>query len=392
MKAIMSKNNLLETEYKNKLAQYLECDPEDIFLYWKGRVALYAILKAMGIQAGDEVIMQAYTCVVVANAVLYLGATPVYVDIDQSTFNMNIYLLEDKITDRTKAIICQNTYGLSSNLEKIMAIAREHNLYTIEDCTHGFGGSYNGKPNGSYCDASFFSTQWSKPFSTGIGGFSVIHQDEIKDKISSLEPHKIKPGTSEIVNLRALYFTRKYVINDLTYWPMVKLYRLLSKNNLVVGSSSGEEIGGTVMPEGYFKDISSCQVKKGINALAGLDEIQALRMKNAIAYTDFLQKNNKNHVDQSFFDNHMFLRYPLFVHDREAFRNAAYQEKIILGEWFDSPLYPINCNMNEWRLDTQSSPVAINTCERVVNLPTEIKDVNKVICFLDRNIANIINR
>ncbi|NMC27277.1 MAG: hypothetical protein GYA42_03935, partial [Syntrophomonadaceae bacterium] len=99
---MMSKREQLEAEYRGRLAQYLECDPADIFLYWKGRVALYAILKAMGIGAGDEVILQAYTCVVVANAIIYLGATPVYVDIDPATYNLNIDLLEDKITDRTK--------------------------------------------------------------------------------------------------------------------------------------------------------------------------------------------------------------------------------------------------------------------------------------------------
>lgn len=387
----MSIKELLATEYKEKLAHCLECEPNQIYLYWKGRVALYAILKAMGVQAGDEVIIQAYTCVVVVNAVLYLGATPVYVDIDQATYNMNFELLENKITDRTKAIICQNTYGLSSNLEKIMAIARDHDIYTVEDCTHGFGGYYNGQPNGSYCDASFFSTQWSKPFSTGIGGFSVIHREGLKELIAEMESHKMKPSRQEIMNLRTLYFTRQYIINDLIYWPMVKLYRLLSRNNLIVGSSSGEEISSTDMPPGYFKDISAYQVEKGLEALKGLDEMQGLRKKNALAYTNFLQGNNKNHVDRALFDNHMFLRYPLLVNDRTAFRNAAYNEKIILGEWFDSPLYPVNSNLEKWKLNTKSAPVAKNACERVVNLPTDIKNVNRVIGFLNRNINNILN-
>lgn len=387
----MDKKTNLEEEYKAELAKYLECNTEDIFLYWKGRVALYAILKAMGIKPGDEVIMQAYTCVVVPNAVLYLGATPIYVDIDQSTFNMNIDLLENKITHRTRAIICQNTYGLSSNLEKIMSLAQKYSLYTVEDCTHGFGGFYNGRPNGSYCDASFFSTQWSKPFSSGIGGFSVIHHKELREGVSRLEADKIEPSTREIMNLKALYFARNHLINDRTYWPMVGLYRLLSKYNLVVGSSSGAELDSTIMPEGYFKNISHCQVDKGLKALSGLKDMNNLREHNAQAYTAFLLSNQKNHVDQACFDNHMFLRYPLLVQNREAFRNAAYRDKIILGEWFDSPLYPVKSQLEAWDLDTQKTSVASKICERVINLPTDINDVSKVIRFLNRNLKHIVS-
>ena len=79
--------NKTESRYKDLLNQYLMSGSESIFLYWKGRVALYAILRAMGVGEGDEVIIQGYTCVVVVNAVIYLGAKPIYVDIDQHTFN-----------------------------------------------------------------------------------------------------------------------------------------------------------------------------------------------------------------------------------------------------------------------------------------------------------------
>ena len=151
----------LEAEYKQVLSTSLGTDIEQIFLYWKGRVALYALLKAMNIKPGDEVIVPAYTCVVVPNAILYLGAIPVYVDIDPGTFNANIDQIKKAITNKTKVIICQNTFGLSSHLEELVAIAKTYNLFTIEDCTHGFGGTYNGKPNGSFCEAALFSTQWN---------------------------------------------------------------------------------------------------------------------------------------------------------------------------------------------------------------------------------------
>lgn len=103
------------------------------FYFFKGRIALYAILKAMGVKAGDEVIIPGFTCVVVPNAVLYLGAKPVYVDIEAHTYNINTKRIEEKITEKTKAIIAQHTFGIPAEMDKILEIAKKHNLYVVED-------------------------------------------------------------------------------------------------------------------------------------------------------------------------------------------------------------------------------------------------------------------
>ena len=372
-----------ESKYRKKINSYLNCGEDNIFFYWKGRVALYALLKAMGVGVGDEVIVQGYTCVVVANSIIYLGATPVYVDIDLNTYNMNIDQLKAKITDKTKVIICQNTYGLSSNLEKIDEIAKEHNLYTLEDCTHGFGGYYNGKPNGTSCNASFFSTQWSKPYTTGLGGFCVVHQDVLRQKLKKINETLINPSFKEVVELKLMYFLRSYIINDFTYWPMIRLYRWLSRRNLVVGSSSGEEIEGTKMPKGFFKKQSNVQFKKGVKSLKKLKNVNQLRKDNAKKYTDVLKKLGKTYVSEALFNNHIFIRYPLLVKDRDKFRELAEKKGIILGEWFESPIYPAYNSYNVWDLDVSDLPNAMWACERIVNLETMKKNVDKDIDFLE---------
>ncbi len=378
-----------EQEYRYEISKWLSCSENDIFFYWKGRVALYALLKAMGVSDGDEVIVQGYTCVVVANAIMYLGATPIYADIDIDTFNMNMNSLKSKISEKTKVIICQNTYGLSSNLETISAIAKEtsekygHPVYTLEDCTHGFGGMYHGKPNGTSCDASFFSTQWSKPYTTGVGGFCVVHKDTLKDRLKQLESEKIIPSFKEVLQLKLMYFVRTYIINDFTYWPMIRLYRWLSRHNLVVGSSSGEEVTGIHMPEGFFKAQSSVQFKKGLKSLKKLKQVNELRKKNAMAYTDYLESIDKNHVNRNLFDDHIFIRYPLLVNDRAKFREEAEKENIILGEWFEDPIYPAYDSLTIWKVNTDELPKAMHVCEHVVNLPTDEKNVNKTIAFLN---------
>lgn len=382
----------IEKQYKKELNKYLHCDEDAIFFYWKGRVALYEILRAMGVGEGDEVLVQGYTCVVVANAIMYLKATPIYADIDKKTFNMNLDSLKSRITEKTKVIICQNTYGLSSNLEELEQIAREygqkygHTIYTIEDCTHGFGGKYHGKSNGVSCDASFFSTQWSKPFTTGVGGFSVIHNADVRAKVKKNQADLVQPGLKEVIELKLMYFIRQYVINDFTYWPMIRLYRWMSRHNLVVGSSSGEEIVGVEMPDGYLKAQSAVQMKKGIKSVKRLDAVNELRRKNAQVYTEFLKKQGKNYVDESLHADHIFIRYPLLVNDREEFRKRAEDAKVILGEWFEAPVYPADASLATWKVDTNVLPVAMDVCEHMVNLPTDEKNVAKVIAFLEKQI------
>ena len=158
---------------KEQLAGYLSTNPNSVFLFWKGRVGLYAILKSLGIKDGDEIILPAFTCVVAVNPITYLGAKPVYVDIDPMTYNMDVSMIERKVTGKTKAILAQNTFGLAADLDGIFEVANRYKLGVIEDCAHGVGGFHKGKPNGTIADASFFSSQWNKPFSTGLGGYAI---------------------------------------------------------------------------------------------------------------------------------------------------------------------------------------------------------------------------
>ena len=380
---------MIEHKYRSGIADILGCDESRIFLYWKGRVALYAILKALQINEGDEVIIPALTCVVVPNAIIYAGLKPVYIDVEEATFNMNTSLIESSITKKTKVIICQNTFGLSSNIEQILLIARKYNLLTVEDCTHGFGGYYNGKPNGSYCDAAFFSTQWNKPFSTGIGGFLVVNNDFLFSKVKELELNKTKPGIGEIGILKFLMIFRKYFINKNTQAILVPFYRFLSKYNFILGSNQGDELNSTEMPKNYFKDISKVQIKEGIKGLNKLKELGFLRLKNATDYTSYLKLNNKNHVKENYFQNHIFLKYPLLVKDRDAFFESARKMRIALGDWFISPLHPVEGELNKWFFDSSKFPIASKLAKNLINLPTDINNNADVIGFLNKNLNNI---
>ncbi len=376
--------NTTELKYKAEIARYLNAAADDIFLYWKGRVALYAILKAMDVHKGDEIVLPAFTCVVVPNAIKYLGANPVYIDIDAQTYNIDLTQLESKITDKTKVIICQNTFGLSSNVERIVEIAQKYKIKTIEDCTHGFGGTYKGKPNGSYCDAAFYSTQWNKPFSTGIGGFALVTDKELKTKLEKVNTN-LEPSTAkDKFSLSVLYFVREKVLTDNRYWQMVKLYRWLSKHKLVQGSSSGTEIESAQMPPHYFKSISSVQIKKGIYNISALDEMLVRRKKNAETYSNYLEKKEKTFVPKNLFNDHSFLKYPFLVKERNEVMRIAEKCKVPLGEWFCSPIHPVRKQFEQWNFRECDFPVATKYSNQILNLPTDVADVTPILRFLEK--------
>ncbi|MDR2979121.1 MAG: aminotransferase class I/II-fold pyridoxal phosphate-dependent enzyme [Bacteroidales bacterium] len=375
----MAKN---EKFYKAELARILQSDPSDIFLYWKGRVALYALLRAMNVGKDDEVIIPAFTCVVVANAVKYLGAKPIYVDIDPATYNMDVNQLEAHISPKTKVIVCQNTFGLSSNLEKIIKIAQVRDVFTIEDCTHGFGGMYTGKPNGTFCDAAFYSTQWNKPFSTGIGGFAISHHKAVKENLLTINNDLIKASVFNNFSLSILYLVREHIMINQFYWMMLKAYRWLSHYNLVQGSSSGQELIGTAMPKNYFKGVSKVQVRKGIKNLRSLPATIEIRKSNAEKYTDYLRKENKNHVAPEWFADHSFLVYPLRVKNRDEVFKIAELRKVPLGDWFCSPLHPVSGQLEQWDLDETKYPNACEISRQIVNLPTNPPSIEPILAFL----------
>jgi perosamine synthetase len=359
------------TEYRGAIGNALGMSPDRIGLFWKGRVALYVILKALGVGPGDEVILPAFTCVVVPNAVLYLGASPVYADIDAATFNIDPASVEHHLTSRTRVILGQNTFGLAPDLDALMAIAAVSRVTVVEDCAHGFGGTYRSLPNGTVADASFFSSQWTKPFSTGIGGFSAVRDPALAAEVREIERGLEQPGGLETVMLRGLLIARRRLLRRAGYWRALRLYRQLSKRNLVVGSSGGEELEGTAMPKAYAKALSEVQAKQGI---AELSEFQAkLDHQRRIAqrYVEGLSDLDIRLPVQPDYASHTFLRFPILANERAKVMARAVERDLSLGDWFVSPVHPVTENLQAWGYELGSNPVAEHVCRHVVNLPTD---------------------
>ncbi len=153
--------------------------------------AMHLALEAIGVAEGDEVITTPYTFASTAEVIVYLGARPVFVDIDPVTLNINPDLLEQAITNKTRAIIPVHIAGYPAEMDAIKAICANRNLRVIEDAAHAFPTRYKGTMVGSISDVTCFSFYATKTITTGEGGMICTESDEIADRCRSMSLHGI---------------------------------------------------------------------------------------------------------------------------------------------------------------------------------------------------------
>ncbi|WP_370688644.1 UDP-4-amino-4,6-dideoxy-N-acetyl-beta-L-altrosamine transaminase [Exiguobacterium sp. LL15] len=156
-----------------------------------GTAALHGACFAAGIQEGDEVITTPMTFAASANCVLYQGGTPVFADIDDSTYNIDPKQIEEKITSKTKAIIPVHFTGQPAELDEIHRLAQEHNLIVIEDAAHALGASYKKKRIGGLSDMTMFSFHPVKHVTSGEGGVITTNDDVYYQKLLQFRSHGI---------------------------------------------------------------------------------------------------------------------------------------------------------------------------------------------------------
>ncbi len=165
------------------------CDCEFGVACANGTVALHLTLATLGLGPGDEVIIPAFTMIATANAVSYTGASPVLVDSEPETWNMDVSLLEEKITPRTRAIIVVHTYGHPAPMDEVNEIAKRHGLYVIEDAAEAHGAEYRSRRAGSLGDAGSFSFYANKIITTGEGGMITTNNAELAEVARRLRDH-----------------------------------------------------------------------------------------------------------------------------------------------------------------------------------------------------------
>lgn len=366
--------------YEMSFSKYLGI--KHTFSFGAGRMAFYAILKALGVKEGDEVILPAYSCVVIPNAIIYCGAKPIYVDIVPGSLNIDTVKIEEKITSQTKAICVQHTFGSFCDMDTVKKIARKYDLKIIEDCAHALGAEYKGKTAGTFGDAAIFTTEQSKIISTGMGGVAVTNDEKIACNIKKIQAKSEfydKKKTRKIV--------RQVFLHNILFHPLIYFFGkyilfMLSKFNIFLDSTSEYEMEG-MRPEKYPVRLSNIQARIGLSQLNRLGNNLEHRRRIASSYREILAKYGfkvPENYENSF--NPSYIRYWFLVEDREKAKKIFRKSGIELGEWFSHPVHPKGTNSDNLFYKEGSNPNAEFITKHNVNLPThpkvKFKDVKRV--------------
>lgn len=173
--------------FEKEFAEY--CGAEYAVAVSNGTVALHLALAALDIKQGDEVIVPDLTFAASVNAIIYTGATPVIVDVDKTTWTISIADIEKNITPKTKAIMPVHLYGHPCHMDEIMALAKKHDLFVVEDAAEAIGAKYKGTHVGTIGDAATFSFFGNKTITTGEGGMVFFKTKEAYEKAMVLRDH-----------------------------------------------------------------------------------------------------------------------------------------------------------------------------------------------------------
>ena len=187
----ISANGKYVNEFERQFAEF--CGVKHAISCANGTVALHLPLLSYGIGPGDEILIPTFTYIATANAIKYCGATPVLVDSEPETWNIDPNKIEEKITPNTKGIIVVHLYGHPVNMDPIMKIAKKHDLFIIEDAAEAHGAEYNDKRVGSIGDVGTFSFFGNKIISTGEGGKITTNDDDLAANMRLLRGQGMDP-------------------------------------------------------------------------------------------------------------------------------------------------------------------------------------------------------
>jgi len=352
-----------------------------------GRVGFYALLRGLDVGSGDEVLVQVPTHIVVPNAIRYTGAQPVFADCRLQDYNMDLDLAKQKISSRTKALVLQHTFGIPADLDKALAIAREHGITVIEDCVHALGSRYNGRPVGSFGQAAFFSTEETKTITSTMGGMVVTDDRQLAERIEAFQASCAWPSA---------WLTARYLFKLILYHVLTEphlhvytraLYELLGRRQPIPGATSAEEQRGA-RPRGYTKRLANAQAAVALRQLLRLDSNIADRRRAAAAYAKQLAPYGFRRPQMVKGAEPVFVRYPVCVENRAAAQRLIAPHAVV-GLWFTSVLEEaVNPVLAGYTAG--SCPIAERVAKELINLPTHSRVRRKDIEHIARALADLM--
>ena len=318
-----------------------------------GTDALVLSLKALGIGEGDEVITTPFTFFATAEAISAVGGVPVFVDVNKDTFNIDVTKIEEKITNKTKAIMPVHIFGQCADMDEINEIAKKHNLYVIEDACQAIGGKYKGKNVGSLGDIACFSFFPTKNLGcAGDGGMIVTNDDNIATIAKALRTHGSGENGQKAYNL--LNNIEEEVksaegSNDTIYNPL-KYY------NYLIGYNTRLDAMQAAILKVKIKEIDNWNAKRREiakiynEALKDTDFVTPICKEDveSVYHMYILQSENREEVLQKLKEANIAtgVYYPVPLHLQKVYKDLGYKEgdmpvsEYLSHRTFAIPVYP----------------------------------------------------
>ncbi|MDD5044674.1 MAG: DegT/DnrJ/EryC1/StrS family aminotransferase [Candidatus Omnitrophica bacterium] len=244
------------------------------------RLGIWAIFKALGYSAGDEVIVSSFNFSVIPDLLRSMGLNPVFVDIDPDTYNINVAGIEKKISPKTKYILITHMYGQPCDLAPILDIAKKYNLKVIEDCAHACGSEYKSKKVGSFGDAACFSFGIGKAMVTFGGGMVTVNSQELYNSIKDIVAGSRMLSGSEAVKKIFLGFILAYSTKKFATYLLYPLNLITD----MLGHDLEELLDKAFLHE---EDFSNYKVKfTNIQASIGIEQLKKIERLNSIRITN----------------------------------------------------------------------------------------------------------
>ena len=369
---------LLEQDFKNNLGV------SSVVSFNSGRSAFLAILESLGLQKGDEILIQAFTCNAVPNPILWSGLKPVYIDCKED-YNMSSVDLEKKITPRSRVVLVQHTFGFPADMDKIQEICTKYNLILLEDCAHALGARYKGRKVGTFGKASFFSFSRDKVISSVYGGMVATNDALLAENMREFQK---KVGYPFL-----LWIFQQLLHPVIMNWGILPLYGIGGKYMLridqylhVLSKAVHKKEKRGVKP-GYFpKALPNALAMLARKQLQKLNRFNSHRRQIAALYAKELLNTNYKMQDIKYQEGNIFLRFPVRQQKAHEIIKKAWRQNLLLGDWYTTPIAPHDTQIQRMGYEWGSCPVAEELAKSTLNLPTHIriaeKEAGKIIQFL----------
>jgi dTDP-4-amino-4,6-dideoxygalactose transaminase len=352
----------------------------ETFLFASGREALLAFLRAAQWQSDDEVIVQAYTCAVVPNAVRAAGLKTIYCDIEKDTLSLDPSAIEPLITPRTRAVICQHTFGIPAPVERLREICDRRGLLLIEDCAHILPDTAGPEDIGKYGDALLLSFGRDKAISGITGGAIILRKHQTPSTDTEESNHRISdnlrttesraPELPQRTVRRLLLYPLLYAFARPLYGLGIgKLFLVLCRRlGLLVPIVTAEEKQGQQVPATH-------RLPEACAALA-LDQWRRLSTLN-----DHRRSLTKRYLEacaahawpvlHGIRSDLPLQKFPMFVQDANGIRKQLKRKNIHLNDgWTGCVVCPDSVDMRGMGYEQGSDPRAEEVCDAILSLPT----------------------